>query len=164
VPEATLNEALSAFEDYLRSKGLKMTDPRRTMVRAALDQTGHFTAEDLHARLLREGERVSMATVYRALLLLEEAGIVEGRDFAPGQRRYEPMLRREHHDHMVCRDCGAVVEFQNERIEKIQEEVVRAHGFRIHSHVLNLYVTCDAARDGRTCERRERLLRAKRGG
>jgi Fur family transcriptional regulator, ferric uptake regulator len=155
--ETAFDEALALFDEHLKRKGLRMTDQRRTMVRAALDQRGHFTAEDLHNRLVGEGEPVSLATVYRALSLLEEAAIVEGHDFADGQRRYEGMLRREHHDHMVCRDCGAVIEFRNPQIEELQEDVVREHGFRIQGHVHNLYVTCEALRLTRTCERRDRV-------
>jgi Fur family ferric uptake transcriptional regulator len=102
-----------------------------------------------------------MATVYRALAHLEEASILEGHDFADGQRRYERLLRREHHDHIVCKDCGAVIEFQDGEIERRQEEVVRREGFRILEHVLNLYCACTAFRATGACERRERALRAK---
>jgi Fur family ferric uptake transcriptional regulator len=161
--EPILVEALELFEEFLSRRGLRMTDQRRTMVRAALGHAGHFTAEDLHARLARDGESVSMATVYRGLSLLEEASIVEGHDFADGQRRFEPMLRRAHHDHMVCRDCGAVVEFQNEEIERLQRQVVESQGFQIHGHVLNLYVTCDAWRETKRCDRREKQGRVRRG-
>jgi Fur family ferric uptake transcriptional regulator len=159
MPAATLEEALDAFDAFLRARGLRMTGQRRTLVRAALEQRGHFTAEDLHHRLVNEGEHVSLATVYRALLLLAEASIVEGHDFADGQRRFEPMLKREHHDHMVCRDCGAVVEFQSAEIERLQEQVVKKHGFQIAAHVHNLYVTCDAWRGTGRCD-----LRAKQRG
>jgi Fur family ferric uptake transcriptional regulator len=163
MPEATYDQAIAAFEEFLRGKGLRMTDQRRTMVRAAIEHQGHFTAEDFHDRLAGAGEHVSMATVYRGLSLLEEAAIVEGHDFADGQRRYERMLSREHHDHMVCRDCGAVIEFQNEEIERLQDQAAKARGFRIEGHVLNLYVSCDALRDTQSCERRDRQGRRRRG-
>ena len=159
---ATVDSALTVFEEYLRRKRLKMTDQRRQMVRAALEQPGHFTADDLHAQLVRGGEGVSMATVYRALRLLEESGIVEGHDFADGQRRYEPAIEREHHDHMVCVDCRAVVEFQNERIERLQDEVASAHGFDIQEHNLTLFVACHAWREKGACERKEARERRRR--
>jgi Fur family ferric uptake transcriptional regulator len=161
--KATADDALQAFEEFLRGKRLKMTAQRRHMVRAALEQPGHFTAEDLHGQLGRGSEGVSMATVYRALRLLEESGIVEGHDFADGQRRYEPKIERDHHDHMVCLDCRAVVEFQNERIERLQDDVARAHGFEIREHNLTLFVSCDAWRTTGACERREALGRRRRG-
>jgi Fur family ferric uptake transcriptional regulator len=153
--DLSLDQALAAFEEFLRSERLKMTGQRRQMVRAALDQSGHFTAEELYRRLVKEGESVSMATVYRGLRLLEDAGIVEGHDFADGQRRYERALQREHHDHMVCVDCRAVLEFQSEEIERLQKEIVAEHGFEIEEHNLTLYVNCRSWRETGKCSRRE---------
>jgi len=150
-----LDKALATFEEFLRAERLKMTGQRRQMVRAALDQRGHFTAEELYQRLVREGESVSMATVYRGLRLLEDAGIVEGHDFADGQRRYERALHVEHHDHMVCVDCRAVIEFRSEEIEKIQQRIVEAEDFDIQDHNLTLYVSCRAWRKHGRCARRE---------
>ena len=152
--DPTFDSAIATFEQYLRLERLKMTGQRRHMVRAALDQKGHFTAEELYQRLVQGGEQVSMATVYRGLRLLEDAGIVEGHDFADGQRRYERALTREHHDHMVCVDCRAVVEFQNAEIERQQRKVSEDHGFEIDAHDLTLYVRCKAWREKGECERR----------
>ena len=153
--EPTLHQALATFEEFLRAERLKMTGQRRQMVRAALDQRGHFTAEELYQRLVREGESVSMATVYRGLRLLEDAGIVEGHDFADGQRRYERALQVEHHDHMVCVDCRAVLEFRSEEIEQIQERIVDEQDFELEEHNLTLYVACRKWRKTGKCERRD---------
>lgn len=148
------DDALKSLEDFLRTKRLKMTEPRRRMVRATLAHPGHFTAEELHQELVEGGERVSIATVYRTLSVLVEAGILEGHDFADGQRRYERLLSREHHDHLVCTDCRLVVEFQNAAIERLQEKVAAANGFSIREHHLTLFVSCDEwAAKGR-CDRR----------
>ena len=152
-------DALKTLEDFLRGKHLKMTDPRRRLVRAALAQPGHFTAEELHARLREEGEDVSMATVYRTLSVLEEARILEGHDFDDhqrrGQRRYERLLEREHHDHMVCLDCRSVVEFQNPAIERLQDRVARSHRFRIREHHLTMFVSCEILAEKGRCPRME---------
>jgi Fur family ferric uptake transcriptional regulator len=160
----TLEQALSAFEEFLRAERLKMTGQRRHMVRAALDQKGHFTAEELYQRLVGEGESVSMATVYRGLRLLEEAGIVEGHDFADGQRRYEQALKREHHDHLVCVDCRAVMEVQNTEIERLQHSVAEDLGFEIEDHTLTMYVKCMEWRGKGKCARREEREKRKRQG
>ncbi|MHC5011620.1 MAG: Fur family transcriptional regulator [Planctomycetota bacterium] len=160
--DASFDDALQSFEDFLRRKRLKMTGQRRQMVKAALGHRGHFTAEDLYRDLTRSGEAVSMATVYRGLRLLEEASIVAGHDFADGQRRYERALLREHHDHMVCIDCRAVIEFQNERIEQLQEQIAEESGFEIEDHTLTLFVSCNAWRDTGKCKRRDQ--REKRKG
>ncbi len=162
VDPAILDQALDAFAAFLRSKRLKATEQRRTLVRAALEQPGHFTAENLHRAMVREGERVSLATVYRGLSLLEEAGLLEGHDFADGLRRYERALDREHHDHMICVDCRAVVEFQNPQIERLQEAVVKEHGFALHDHSLTLFVTCPGWRERKACERRDQWTRRQR--
>jgi Fur family ferric uptake transcriptional regulator len=153
--DPTFEHALAAFEGFLRTQRLKMTGQRRNMVRAALDQRGHFTAEELHQRLVGEGEQVSMATVYRALRLLEDAGIVAGHDFADGQRRYERALKRDHHDHMVCVDCRTVIEFSDVEIERLQERAAKTHGFEIDEHNLTLYVRCREWREKGRCTRRE---------
>jgi Fur family ferric uptake transcriptional regulator len=154
ISEDTLEDALRGFEDFLRTKRLKMTEQRRTMIREALSQSGHFTAEDLHRRLSRDGQSVSMATVYRGLALLEEADLLQGHDFADGLRRYERALDREHHDHMICLDCRAVVEFTNDEIERLQEQVVTDHGFTMNDHALTLFVRCNDWAQSGSCDRR----------
>jgi Fur family ferric uptake transcriptional regulator len=149
------NQALDVFETFLHGKGLKMTDQRRTMVRTALGEDGHFTAVDFHERLREAGEAVSLATVYRALGLLEESGILEGHDFDDGQRRYERALTREHHDHLICLDCRAVVEFQNPAIEDLQEQVLADHGFKMVHHALTIFASCQAWKEKGACARRD---------
>jgi len=154
--------AIKALEEHLRGKGLKMTQPRLKLLRAALAQPGHFTADELHERLRDEGLSISLATVYRSLSVFEQAGILEGHDFDGHQRRYERRLEREHHDHMVCLDCRAVIEFENDAIERLQEKVAAAARFRIREHHLTLFVSCDdLAKKGR-CPRRDERLGGKR--
>jgi Fur family ferric uptake transcriptional regulator len=155
ISKDTVEDALRGFEEFLRTKRLKMTEQRRMMIGSALEQDGHFTAEDLHRKLSRAGEPVSMATVYRGLALLEEADLLQGHDFADGLRRYERALDREHHDHMICLDCRAVVEFTNSEIERLQEEVVTEHGFTMNDHALTLFVRCNELAQSGACERRK---------
>jgi Fur family ferric uptake transcriptional regulator len=152
--------ALERLEAYLREQGLKMTEQRRRMLDAALGQPGHFSADELHARLRSQGPHPSLATVYRSLLVLEDAGILEGHDFDDGQRRYERRLAREHHDHMVCTDCRLVFEFQNDAIERLQKKVAAEHAFRIREHHLTLYVACDELAAKGRCARRDRAAGA----
>jgi len=146
---------LALFEAFLRRKRLKTTAQRRAMVRSVLANEGHFTADDAHERLRAGGERVSLATVYRALALLEEAGVLEGHDFADGQRRYERALTREHHDHVICIECRAVVEFQNPAIEALQDQVLAQHGFSMVHHALTIFGSCRTLKERGTCSRRE---------
>ncbi|MDA1193909.1 MAG: Fur family transcriptional regulator [Planctomycetota bacterium] len=163
--EDALESALSELEVFLRARRLKMTEQRRTMAKAALSHHGHFTAEELHRALGNDGEAVSLATVYRGLAVLEDAALVEGHDFADGTRRYERAVDRQHHDHMVCVDCRAVIEFTNEKIERLQQQVVEAHGFTMKDHSLTLFVRCNVWRADGACERRaEREARRKAAG
>ena len=154
---ASVDEALEHFEAFLRKKRLKMTEQRRTMIRLALRETGHFTAEDLYRRLSEGGENVSIATVYRGLGLLEEAGLLEGHAFDDGTRRYERLLSREHHDHMICLDCRKVLEFQDDAIERLQQDAAERHGFRLADHRLVLYVHCPEGDAPAACTRAERM-------
>jgi Fur family transcriptional regulator, ferric uptake regulator len=158
-----LDQALDVFETFLRRKGLKMTEQRRTMVASVLAIPGHFTAVDAHERMRTAGERVSLATVYRALGLLEEAGVLEGHDFEDGQRRYERALTREHHDHLICLDCRAVVEFQNSAIEALQDQVLEQHGFAMVHHALTIFASCEQLRATGGCTRRDAERRATAG-
>lgn len=149
------DDALELFEGFLKRKGLKTTAQRRTMVRRLLERTGHFTAVDVHEGLKDEGESVSLATVYRTLGLLEEAGLLQGHDFDDGQRRYERAHTREHHEHVICLDCRAVVEFQSPEIEALQDQVLAQHGFRMVHHSLTMFASCETLRTTGTCARRE---------
>lgn len=163
-PAGSIDAAIEVFEDFLKRKGLKVTTQRRTMVRAALSHAGHFTADDVHDRMRGGGERVSLATVYRALSLLEEAGVLEGHDFADGQRRYERAFLREHHDHLICLDCRAVVEFQNRAIEDLQQQVLAERGFKMVHHALTIFASCETlAKTGRCARREEEESKGRRG-
>jgi len=154
--EAQISQALIEFEAFLRAQRLKMTEQRRTMVRVVLQKSGHFTADELYHKLVSDGEAVSMATVYRTLALLEDGDLLQGHDFADGQRRYERALHREHHDHLICVDCRAVIEFTNEEIERLQKEVVHENGFTMTDHSLTLFAKCDVWHATGTCPRRAR--------
>jgi Fur family ferric uptake transcriptional regulator len=129
---------------YLRGRGLRSTDARRKIVEVVLDTDDHFTAEDLLDRIKDRGYRVSRASVYRTLSLLCDGGFVESREFQRGQTMYELMVGQNHHDHLICTQCDRIVEFENDAIERLQEEVAAQHGFRLDHHSLRLFGTCPA--------------------
>ena len=95
----------------------------------------------------RHDPKVSRATVYRTLAVLEEQGFVEGLDTGDGGRRFEHVLGHEHHDHMVCLGCGTIIEFRDEELERRQLAAAKRVGFRIESHSLRMYGRC------RSCQR-----------
>jgi len=131
-----MREPLRAIEEYMRSRGLKLTGPRRRVVQKILSVKGHVTADELIDRLRNDRTPVSKATVYRTLALVSQSGLIDGHDFDSGRRVYEPMVGRAHHDHLYCIACGKVIEFSEEAIERLQDRVVARHRFTpvYHSH------------------------------
>jgi len=124
----------------LRKVGLKVTQPRKRILEL-LEDAGHkhLTADDIYRVLIQAGEDLGLATVYRVLNQFEAAGLVVKHNFEGGQAYYE-LDSGEHHDHMVCVETGKVTEFVNEKIEKLQAEIVAKHGYEIVDHSLVLYV------------------------
>ncbi len=126
--------------DDLKKLGLKVTHPRiRILEILGSDDVHHLSAEDLYRRLLRDGEDIGLATVYRVLTQFEAAGLVEKHNFEGGQAVYE-LDRGQHHDHMVCVESGKVIEFTSPEIESLQKQIAAEHGYEIEDHSLVLYV------------------------
>ena len=106
--------------------------------------------EAVTARAREQDPRVSVATVYRTMKLLAECGLAVARQFGDGQTRYEPSTRRHaeahDHDHLICTGCGAIIEFESERISELQRRVARRHGFEVERRRVELYGRCAACR------------------
>ena len=131
-----------------------MTDQRRVIARVLSESDDHPDVEQLHQRATKVDPRISIATVYRTVKLFEEAQILDRHDFGDGRSRYEEATD-EHHDHLIDVNSGEVIEFVNQAIEKLQEEVARSFGYRLVGHRLELYgtrieQTGDAAEDSST--------------
>lgn len=127
---------LETWNEVLRRHHRKLTGPRLRVAEKFLTLDDHVSADDLQDRLRREGTPVSKATVYRTLSILEESGLLQSHDFGNGRKLYEKAEGRPHHDHLFCIACGAVIEFHEEKIERLQEVVVARYGFVpvYHSH------------------------------
>ncbi|WP_210543639.1 ferric iron uptake transcriptional regulator [Rhodoferax sp. PAMC 29310] len=128
--------------DELKNTGLKATLPRLKILE--IFQKGgqrHMTAEDVFRVLLDDRSDVGLATVYRVLAQFEQADILSRSHFESGKAVYE-LNEGEHHDHLVCLDCGKVEEFYDAEIEKRQNAVAKAKGFKIADHALSLYAHC----------------------
>ena len=123
---------------------LRLTRPRQIIVDKILSaKTGrHFSADELWEELRKKDRRVSKATVYRTLNLLVEKKVVEEHDFGRGQKYYERMVERPHHDHLICIHCGRIIEFENSEIERLQEKVARGEDFTIAYHSHKLFGAC----------------------
>lgn len=132
----------SQFRDYLTAKGLKSTRQREVILDEFLRCASHPSTEELYLRLRKKHPGIGYATVHRALKLFSECGIAEERNFGDGQTRYESRSGEEHHDHLICLGCGAILEFEDPRIEELQAKVAEQHGFVIENHRLELYGRC----------------------
>jgi Fur family ferric uptake transcriptional regulator len=144
---ARRDDAVQRFERFLATRGLRLTAARQAIVEAVLERDGHFPIEDLVRDLRRRGIRGSKATVYRTLPLLTEAGIVQPAVITSETKSYEAAVGREHHDHLVCRGCGAVVEFEFEAFEILQREIAARYGFTLEAHHHQLFGRCPRCRD-----------------
>ena len=146
-------ECSEIFRSYILSTGGRWTSSRQEVLRAICSKEGHFTPDELLESARLQGTRLSAATVYRAIPLLEEAGILRRAPAASGATRsqacYEHVVPQEHHDHLLCTSCGKVVEFWDPAIELLQEAVAARHGFRLLSHRLELTGLCPACQEGR---------------
>ena len=118
--------------------GLRMTDQRRTIAQVLEDATDHPDVEELYNRASARDPRISVATVYRTVKLLEEAGILDRVEFGDGRARYED-AERDHHDHLIDLNTGAVIEFVDPEIEALQEKIAERLGYRLKGHKMELY-------------------------
>ncbi len=126
----------------LRQAGLKVTLPRTNILKILEKaEPRHLTAEDVYQALLEQGEDVGVATVYRVLTQFETAGLVKRHYFEPGQAVFE-LDQGEHHDHLVCLNCGGVEEFFDETIERCQTEIAKKNNFQMTDHNLTIYGLC----------------------
>ena len=130
------------FSQYLKDKDLKLTAQRELILETFLRHKGHISAEALFQKAREKQEHVGFATVYRTLKHMTQCGLARELDFGDGRIQYEPELDRQHHDHMICTQCGTYIEFLNPQIEELQDQVSEKHGFKITSHRMQLYGLC----------------------
>ena len=128
--------------EELRKAGLKVTLPRIKIFQI-LEQSEvkHLSAESIYKALLKSGNDVGLATVYRVLTQFEAAGLVTRPFFEGGHSIFE-LVRDDRHDHIVCVKCGLVAEFNDPIIEHRQNEIVKQQGFTMTDRVLNIYGLC----------------------
>ncbi|HTY01048.1 MAG TPA: transcriptional repressor [Bacteroidota bacterium] len=128
---------------YLKSTGNKRaTQERNAILDAVMATQGHFDAEGLFYRLVSNGVKVSRATVYNTLDLLQDCGLVSKYRFTENSSRYERSFGRPHHHHMICLECGDIIEFVNERLERIQNEVCTEKNFAAQSSTVQIFGLC----------------------
>lgn len=134
------------FIDYLAREGLKLTQQRLAILDVFLEDGGHYTLEEMYRKVSAVDANVGQATVYRTLRLLVDSGFANEVTFGDGLTRYELNHGQTHHDHLICRECGASVEFLTPELETMLEDVARRHGFLQTSHALNIFGVCETCR------------------
>jgi len=147
-PKRTADDRFSRFKEHLRLQRLKSTTQRDTIVRAFLETQRHVSVEELYTEVRKRNPRIGYATVYRTMKLLTECGVAAERHFRDGEARYES-AEKKHHDHLICERCGKIVEFEEPRIESLQEETAKKLGFLFTGHKMELYGVCRDCRRAR---------------
>ena len=126
------------IEQKCLAKGVKLTDQRRVIAQVMSESTDHPDVDELYNRVSKIDTKISIATVYRTVKILEEAGILMKHDFKAGKARYE-QIRESHHDHLIDVKSGEIIEFVDEEIEKLQKKVAEKYGYKLVDHKLELY-------------------------
>lgn len=134
------------FDTFVASKGLRATRQRDIILDIFLSTHQHVSVEELYLKVKASQPGIGHTTVYRTLKLFTEAGLAREILLHDGQTRYEHLHAGEHHDHLICTACNAIIEFENETIEQLQSEIASRHGFQIRSHKLELYGLCASCR------------------
>ena len=136
------NKLLSDFKDVLKKEGLKITPQRISVLEEIMKDKGHRESEDIYMAIKVRKTHVSRATVYRTLDILVQNGFARKLNLGDGRARYEKKIDSPHHDHMICNDCGKIIEFVNDEIEKIQEEITKQQQFKLQQHIHQLFGIC----------------------
>jgi Fur family ferric uptake transcriptional regulator len=143
------SDLLDRFRRWLREQRLPVTRQRDLIAETVFRSEEHLSVEAIARRMAERGARVGVATIYRTLELLVSAGLVREHEFGEGFRRFEPAGREGGHEHLICVRCGKVVEFANERLERMLPVIADEHAFQHERHRVEIFGTC------RDCLQRE---------
>jgi Fur family transcriptional regulator, ferric uptake regulator len=133
---------MQVFMEYLQEHKLKLTPHRQLISDIFLNHEGHRSVEDVYRAVREKDPRVGYTTVYRTMKLLADCGLAREIDLADGITRYEHLYNHQHHDHMVCMECGTSIEFYDLDIETLQDEASEQLGFKVLDHKLQIYGLC----------------------
>ena len=137
------------FTGFLKEKGLKLTGQREEVLSAFLKTEKHVSVEELYDAIKKKEPAIGHATVFRTLKLLKDAGIARQVDLGQRMVRYEHKYGHEHHDHLICVNCGRLVEACDERIESLQDALCKRYGFLPKSHKMEIFGLCSRCRKKR---------------
>tara|TARA_B100000749_G_C18245349_1_gene390097 strand:- start:92 stop:523 length:432 start_codon:yes stop_codon:yes gene_type:complete len=136
------NKLLNRFKEALKKEGLKYTPQRTAVLEEIIKDKGHRESEEIYLALKKRGQHVSRATVYRTMDILVNNGFARKMNLGDGRARYESKVNSPHHDHLVCMDCGLIVEFMDQKIEDLQDEIAIQYEFQLKRHIHQLFGLC----------------------
>lgn len=140
-------EEKEIFENHIRKRGLRRTAQRDLILETFLRTEDHLSSDDLYRLVQKEDPTIGYTTVYRTLRLLTEAGLAREVRFGDGRTYYEHHYKHQHHDHMICTECGKVIEFFSPEIEALQDEMAAKHNFKPTYHSLRILGYCSECQE-----------------
>jgi len=135
-------QAAEILREFLKKGKNRITPERFEVMDSALDYEGHFGADDLYIIMKNRKSRVSRATVYKTLELLVQCDLLSKRNFGDNMTRYESSFKRQSHDHLICMDCGRIVEFTSSSLENIPKELTKTLDFNFENYSFNIFARC----------------------
>ncbi len=135
-------QAAEIFRSFLKKGKNRITPERFEVMDAALDYDGHFGADDLYILMKNSNSSVSRATVYKTLELLVQCDLISKRHFGENLTRYESSFKKQTHDHLICMDCGRIVEFTDKKIKEMPDKISKDLGFEFESYSFNIFARC----------------------
>ena len=133
---------LNRFKEALKKEGLKYTPQRTAVLEEIIKDKGHRESEEIYLALKKSGQHVSRATIYRTMDILVNNGFARKMNLGDGRARYESKVNSPHHDHLVCMDCGLIIEFMDQKIEDLQDEIAIQYEFQLKRHIHQLFGLC----------------------
>ncbi len=149
IVELKNQQAAEIFRTFLKAEKNRITPERFEVMDAALEYDGHFGADELYILMKNQHSRVSRATVYKTLELLVQCDLISKRNFGDNMTRYESSYKRQNHDHLICMDCGRIVEFINRKVKELPLEISEELGFEVESYSFNIFARC---KNVKTCK------------
>ena len=143
------------FKVRISEEGLKATKQREEILNIFLNSSGHKSLAQIYAQVAKTNPKIGYVTVYRTLKLLTQLGLATRRKFEDGETRYEPASEGSHHDHLICLDCGKIIEFEDPTLEALQMGIAQRYRFRISHHLMELYGRCEECRQKEKTGRRK---------
>jgi Fur family transcriptional regulator, ferric uptake regulator len=137
-----MEKELELLNGFIRSKGLRYTPQRNLILEVFLSSEGHLSVDELHQLVIKKDSSIGYTTVYRTMKLFVDCGLADEVDFSDGVPRYEHKYGHEHHDHLICVECGKYIEAVNPRIEQLQDDLARELSFVPMWHKLQIFGRC----------------------